>query len=52
MSNSVNKVDSELKEAITVAFNNIHKFHSAQKSKKIIVETSKGGRMLAKKVSN
>ena len=42
MSNSVGKVDSELKKAITVAFNNIHKFHSAQKSKKIIVETSKG----------
>ena len=42
ISNSVNKVDSELKRAITVAYNNIHKFHSAQKSKKIIVETSKG----------
>ena len=42
ISNSVNKVDSELKKAITVAYNNIHKFHSAQKSKKIIVETSKG----------
>jgi len=40
--NSVDKVDSELKKAITVAYNNIHKFHSAQKSKKIIVETSKG----------
>ena len=42
ISNSVDKVDSELKKAITVAYNNIHKFHSAQKSKKIIVETSKG----------
>ena len=40
--NSVDKLDSELKKAITVAYNNIHKFHSAQKSKKIIVETSKG----------
>ena len=40
--NSVDKVDSELKKSITVAYNNIHKFHSAQKSKKIIVETSKG----------
>ena len=35
-------VDSELKKAISVAYNNIYKFHSAQKSKKIIVETSKG----------
>ena len=42
ISNSVGKVDSELKKAITMAYNNIHKFHSAQKSKKIIVETSKG----------
>ena len=42
ISNSVDKVDSELKKAITVAYNNIHKFHSAQKSKKIIVETLKG----------
>ena len=42
ISNSVDKVDFELKKAITVAYNNIHKFHSAQKSKKIIVETSKG----------
>ena len=42
ISNSVDKVDSELKKAITMAYNNIHKFHSAQKSNKIIVETSKG----------
>ena len=42
ISNSIDKVDSELKKAITVAYNNIHKFHSAQKSKNIIIETSKG----------
>lgn len=42
ISNSVDKIDSELKKSIRVAYNNIHKFHSAQKSKKIIVETSKG----------
>ena len=42
ISNSIGKVDSELKKAITVAYNNIHKFHSAQKSKNIIIETSKG----------
>ena len=42
ISDSVDKVDSELKKAITMAFSNIHKFHSAQKSKKIVVETSKG----------
>ena len=40
--NSIGKVDSRLKKAITVAYNNIHKFHSAQKSKNIIIETSKG----------
>ncbi len=42
ISNSVNRVDYKLKKAITVAYDNIYKFHSAQKSKKIIVETSKG----------
>ena len=42
ISNSIHKVDFKLKKAITLAYNNIHKFHSAQKSKKIIVETSKG----------
>jgi len=42
ISDSVDKVDSELKKAITMAFSNIHKFHSAQKSKEIVVETSKG----------
>ena len=42
ISNSIGNVDSELKKAITVAYNNIHKFHSAQKSKNIIIETSKG----------
>ena len=42
ISNSINNVDSKLKKAIKVAYNNIHKFHSAQKSKKIIIETSKG----------
>ena len=38
ISNSIGKVDSELKKAITVAYNNIHKFHSAQKSKNIIIQ--------------
>ena len=42
ISNSIDKVNFELKKAITVAYNNIHKFHSAQKSNKVIVETSKG----------
>ena len=42
ISNSVDNVDSKLKKAITVAYNNIHKFHSAQKSNEILIETSKG----------
>ena len=42
ISNSVENVDSKLKKAITVAYNNIHKFHSAQKSNEILIETSKG----------
>ena len=42
ISNSIHNVDSELKKAIAVAYNNIHKFHSAQKTKEIIIETSKG----------
>ncbi|MFL2590312.1 MAG: histidinol dehydrogenase [Flavobacteriaceae bacterium] len=42
ISDSKDNVDSELKKAISVAYNNIYKFHYAQKSKKIIVETSKG----------
>jgi histidinol dehydrogenase len=42
ISQSTDRVDSELKKAIEKAYDNIYKFHLAQKSKKIIVETSKG----------
>ncbi len=37
-----NLVSEELKSAIDVARKNIEKFHKAQKSEKVIVETSKG----------
>ena len=37
-----NQVSTELKEAIALAKSNIYKFHSAQKTNKIEVETTKG----------
>ena len=37
-----NLVSAELKSAIDVAKNNIEKFHEAQESEKVIVETTKG----------
>ena len=39
---SIAKVSNELKEAIQLAKNNIEKFHSAQKTTKISIETTKG----------
>lgn len=37
-----NKVSPELKEAITIAKDNITKFHASQKASKIVVETTPG----------
>jgi histidinol dehydrogenase len=42
-------VSDELKQAIEVAKNNIFKFHEAQKTKKIEVETTDGVFLLARK---
>ena len=39
---SIAKVSNELKEAIQLAKSNIEKFHSAQKTTKISIETTKG----------
>ena len=40
--NSINKVTNELKESIYLAKSNIEKFHVAQKTEKIAIETTKG----------
>jgi histidinol dehydrogenase len=39
---AINLVSSELKEAIQIAKENITKFHDAQKTKKVFIETVKG----------
>ena len=39
---AVNYIPEDLKKAIDVAYSNIHKFHSAQRSEEIKVETSPG----------
>jgi len=39
---AISKVSSELKEAITIAKENITKFHEAQKTEKVFVETTIG----------
>ncbi|MGW9686202.1 histidinol dehydrogenase [Flagellimonas sp. 2504JD1-5] len=42
LENAVQKVSADLKQAITLAKNNVEKFHAAQKTKRVEVETMPG----------
>jgi len=42
INNAVSRVSEELKEAIQIAKQNIEKFHAAQKTERVSVQTSKG----------
>ncbi len=50
ITSAANQLDKELKQAIQTAYNNIYKFHSAQKQDELILETMPGVKCRRKSV--